>query len=133
MKVAGHCHMRVHVDRETEIARQISADLAPRITRIIAAHHVPVLLHAEVRSLTLTDVWTAREVFICGTGAEVVPVVTVDGRTIGDGQSGPMTERLIAAYDYLVRSTGTPIFSPWCGSTSSWPAGLLPGTRTAET
>jgi len=68
-------------------------------------------LHAEVRPLTLTDVWTAREVFICGTGAEVVPVVTVDGRTIGDGQSGPMTERLIAAYDYLVRSTGTPIYS----------------------
>jgi len=69
-------------------------------------------VHAEVRALSLTDVWTAREVFICGTGAELVPVVAVDGRTIGSGQPGPITERLIVAYDELVRSSGTPIYSP---------------------
>ena len=39
--------VRVHVDRKAEIARQIAADFAPRVTRVVAAHHVPVFLHEE--------------------------------------------------------------------------------------
>jgi branched-chain amino acid aminotransferase len=58
---------------------------------------------------TLFDVWTAREAFICGTAAEVVPVVSVDDRMIGDGKVGAVTGRIIAAYGQLVRSHGTPI------------------------
>jgi len=65
----------------------------------------------EERPMTTFDVWTAREVFVCGTAAEVAPVVTVDGRTIGDGEIGPVTAKLIAAYAELVRTTGTPIRS----------------------
>lgn len=63
----------------------------------------------EVRPFTLFDVWTAREVFICGTMAEIVPVGLVDGRSIGSGAPGPMTTRIASAYAKLVRSTGTPI------------------------
>ena len=51
----------------------------------------------EEKPLTLFDVWTAREVFICGTGAEVVPVVSVDDRTIGAGGVGPVTQRISQA------------------------------------
>jgi branched-chain amino acid aminotransferase len=40
-------------------------------------------IRAEEKPFTLFDVWTAKEAFICGTGAEVVPVVSVDARTIG--------------------------------------------------
>ncbi len=61
------------------------------------------------RPFTLFDVWTAREAFICGTAAEVVPVITVDGRTVGDGAVGPVSGRIIAAYHDLVRAEGTPI------------------------
>jgi branched-chain amino acid aminotransferase len=64
---------------------------------------------AEATPFTLFDVWTAKEAFICGTGAEVVPVLTVDGRTIGDGAIGPITARMVAAYHERVRSEGTPI------------------------
>ena len=53
--------------------------------------------------------WTSREAFICGTGAEVVPVLSVDGRTIGTGGIGPVTGRIVPAYHDLVRSQGTPI------------------------
>ncbi len=63
----------------------------------------------EVRFFNLYEVWTAREVFICGTGAEIVPVLSVDGRPIGTGDIGPITRRFIDAYRQLVRSTGTPI------------------------
>jgi branched-chain amino acid aminotransferase len=66
-------------------------------------------IRAEEKPLTLFDVWTAKEAFICGTGAEVVPVVSVDARTIGNGTVGPVTARIVAAYHQLVRSQGTPI------------------------
>jgi len=64
---------------------------------------------AGERPFTLFDVWTAREAFMCGTLAEIVPIVSVDGRTIGAGAIGPITSRLAEAYSAHVRSTGTPI------------------------
>ena len=66
----------------------------------------------EERPFTLFDVWTAREAFMCGTMAEIVPIASVDGRTIGHSPHhapGPMTSRIATAYDRLVRSTGAPI------------------------
>lgn len=58
---------------------------------------------------TLLSVYGADEVFLTGTGAEVVPVVMVDDRPIGDGLPGPVTVKLIKAYRELVTSTGVPI------------------------
>jgi branched-chain amino acid aminotransferase len=66
-------------------------------------------IRTEERPLTLFDVWTAREAFICGTGAEVVPVLSVDGRTIGSGDIGSVTARIVAGYHELVRSQGRSI------------------------
>jgi len=66
-------------------------------------------IRTKEKPFTLFDVWTAREAFLCGTGAEVVPVLSVDGRTIGGGGIGPVTARIVAAYHQLVRSQGTPI------------------------
>ena len=37
----------VHVDREAEVGRQVAADLVPRVAGVVAAHHVPVLLHEQ--------------------------------------------------------------------------------------
>ena len=50
----------------------------------------------EVREASLTrhDVYIADECFLTGTAAEVIPVVKVDGRTIGDGKPGPITRNL---------------------------------------
>jgi branched-chain amino acid aminotransferase len=66
-------------------------------------------MNVEERRFTLFDLWTAREAFLCGTSAEIVPVASVDGRRIGTGLPGLLTQRLVAAYERLVRSTGTPI------------------------
>ncbi len=59
----------------------------------------------EVREIPLTkhDVYIADECFLTGSAAEVVPVVTVDSRTIGDGVPGPMTQKLMAAFHKLTR------------------------------
>jgi branched-chain amino acid aminotransferase len=66
-------------------------------------------IKAEEKPFTLFDVWTAKEAFICGTAAEVVPVVSVDDRVIGSGRIGGVTGRIMTAYEELVRAQGTSI------------------------
>ena len=60
----------------------------------------------DVRRVALTkhDVYTADEVFLTGTAAEVVPVVTVDSRCIGNGKPGPITCDLKERFQALARS-----------------------------
>jgi len=48
--------------------------------------------------LALHDVYNADECFLTGTAAEIVPVVTVDGRTIADGRPGPLTRLIVAEF-----------------------------------
>jgi len=52
----------------------------------------------RVKDLSLTEVYRADEMFCTGTMGELAAVTTVDGRTIGDGNPGPMTARLSALY-----------------------------------
>jgi branched-chain amino acid aminotransferase len=52
-------------------------------------------------ALTRHDVYIADELFLTGTGAEIVPVVKVDGRTIGPGKPGPITRQLRERYTIL--------------------------------
>jgi branched-chain amino acid aminotransferase len=49
-------------------------------------------------ALAMHDVYNADEAFVTGTGAEVVPAVSADGRTIGDGRPGPITGKLVEAF-----------------------------------
>ena len=60
-------------------------------------------------NVTRYDVFNADECFLTGTGAEVIPVIKVDGRVIGTGQPGPATRSLREKYRALVNSTGEPI------------------------
>lgn len=67
-------------------------------------------LTLEEHPIALFDVYTSDEVFITGTAAELVPVVKVDGKTIGDGKPGPVTKQLMEAFHAFARSTGAPIY-----------------------
>jgi branched-chain amino acid aminotransferase len=57
---------------------------------------------AEQRNFSLTEVYGASEAFVTGTFAGLAPVTEIDGRTIGDGARGPITERLQRLYAELV-------------------------------
>src|SRR4051794_20647976 len=57
---------------------------------------------ARETTFSLTDVYSAAEAFVTGTFAGVVPVRSVDGRTIGEGRRGPVVERLQTLYRELV-------------------------------
>jgi branched-chain amino acid aminotransferase len=63
----------------------------------------------QERSLTRYDIFTADECFLTGTAAEVIPVVSLDQRPIGDGKPGRLTMRLLEAFHELAGSTGTPV------------------------
>ena len=55
------------------------------------------------------DLYTADEVFVTGTAAEVAPITLIDGRTIGTGRPGPITRQLIEAFKTTTKNEGTPI------------------------
>jgi branched-chain amino acid aminotransferase len=57
--------------------------------------------------LTRYDIWCADECFLTGTGAEVIPVVKLDGRVIGTGKPGPITARVLASFRKRVVAEGT--------------------------
>jgi branched-chain amino acid aminotransferase len=61
-------------------------------------------------NLTRYDLFNADECFLTGTGAEVVPVVKIDGRVVGTGKPGPVTESLVAQYHALTKASGEPIY-----------------------
>ncbi len=85
-----------------------SAGALKGITRA-AAMDIAQELGIEVveQNLTRYDVWIADELFLTGTAAEVIPVVEVDGRKIGDGTPGPITGRILEVFRKHVTEDGT--------------------------
>jgi branched-chain amino acid aminotransferase len=61
-------------------------------------------------NLTRYDLFCADECFLCGTGAEIVPVVKIDGRVIGNGKPGTITKKLVEDYHALTNVSGEPIY-----------------------
>jgi len=81
---------------ESGILEGITRDAVIELARAagIAVHELPLTKH---------DVYIADECFLTGTAAELVPVVKVDSRPIGDGQPGPITRGLIERFHKLTR------------------------------
>ena len=80
------------------ITRGVVLDLCRR-------HDIP----CREKDLSLTEVYRADEMFCTGTIGEIAPVLRVDGRTIGAGSPGPLTERLQALFRQCVREEGTAV------------------------
>ena len=62
-------------------------------------------------TLTRYDLFNADECFVTGTGAEIMPVVKIDGRVIGSGKPGPITQQLVKEYHALTQVAGEPIYN----------------------
>jgi branched-chain amino acid aminotransferase len=80
------------------ITRQTVLDLA-------AEHGIA----ASVRDLSLPELYAADEAFCTGTMGEIVGVTRVDGRSIGDGEVGPLTRRIAGLYRAHATAAGTPL------------------------
>lgn len=53
------------------------------------------------RKIDRSELYTADELFYCGTGAQVVPVVEVDKKPVNDGKMGPQTKKILETYDNI--------------------------------
>ena len=60
-------------------------------------------IEAREEMLNRYDLYTAEEMFLCGTGAELAPVRQFDGRPIGTGKPGPVTRDLMRRFRALTR------------------------------
>jgi branched-chain amino acid aminotransferase len=60
--------------------------------------------------LTRYDVFTADECLLTGTAAEVIAAIMLDTRPIGNGKPGALTQRIVARFREITRSTGTAIY-----------------------
>jgi len=81
------------------ITRQVVMELAAETGR-----------KAIESNLTRYDLFNADECFLTGTAAELVPVVKIDGRVIGNGKPGRVTRGLMAQYRALTKVSGEPIY-----------------------
>ena len=70
------------------------------VCEVAEAAGIPVHQHA----FSLTDVYAADEAFVTGTFGGLTPVHTIDGRTIGTGEQGPMTIRLRKLYEAAIEA-----------------------------
>ncbi|BCB76126.1 D-amino acid aminotransferase [Phytohabitans flavus] len=75
------------------------------VLRLAEAAAIP----AAVRDISLTEMYTADEVFCTGTMGEIAGVTEIDGRVIGAGEVGPMTGRIADLYVTHARANGTPV------------------------
>jgi branched-chain amino acid aminotransferase len=69
-------------------------------------------LPTEIRSIDRSELYIADEVFLCGTGVQVSPVVEIDHRPVGSGEVGPVARDISARYFDAVRGR-LPEYRSW--------------------
>ena len=87
------------------ITPSVTDDILEGITRdsIITVAREELGLTVQERAIDRSELFIADEVFFCGTGAQVAPCVSVDGRVVGDGKIGPIARRIGDVYFAIAR------------------------------
>lgn len=96
--------------RDNELLTPHADSCLPGITRrMILAIAAQEGIAAREKNLSLTELYTADEVFTSGTMGELTPVLEADGRRIGDGRPGEITRRLQALHRQYAYRSGEPV------------------------
>jgi branched-chain amino acid aminotransferase len=92
----------------------VTDDILEGVTRRLVMGLIREELNLPVveRSIDRTELYTGDELFLCGTGAQVSPVIEVDHRPIGDGRVGEFTQELQHLYFGAVRGDN-PKYADW--------------------
>jgi branched-chain amino acid aminotransferase len=92
----------------------VTDDILEGITRKLLVKLIHEELGKDVveRSIDRTELYTCEELFLCGTGAQVSPVVEVDRRPVGEGRVGELTLELQSIYFGACRGD-IPKYSDW--------------------
>ncbi len=65
------------------------------------------------RQVGKSELYTCHEVFMSGTAAHITPILEVDHRKVGDGKIGPLTQKLMALYNDVIRGKNKK-YVEWC-------------------
>lgn len=88
----------------TLITSPINSDILEGITRrSILMFGRDAGIPVEEREIDRSELYVADEAFFCGTGAQVVSIGSIDGRDVGNGARGPITEKIQDIFFSLVR------------------------------
>src|SRR5204863_992703 len=68
----------------------------------------------QERQIDRTELYCADEILLCGTGAQIAPVTSVDHRPVGSGQVGPLVSKLQSLYFDVVRGKHAVYSEQWC-------------------
>jgi branched-chain amino acid aminotransferase len=91
----------------------VSDDILEGVTRRAVLELAEVFgIPVQVRSIDRSEIYVADEMFLCGTGVQLSPVVELDHRPVGGGEIGPITKQLQAAYFDAARGRD-PRFAHW--------------------
>jgi branched-chain amino acid aminotransferase len=104
-KIAEASAANLYIVRNgTMITSPITGDILEGITRMSVIQYAGDLgIPVEVREIDRSELYIADEAFLCGTGAQVAVIGTVDGRPVGTGQRGPVTEQIQDIFFSVVR------------------------------
>jgi branched-chain amino acid aminotransferase len=96
------------------ITPPMTDDILEGITRsgLIQLAREEMGIETVQRSIDRSELYGCDEVFLCGTGAQISPVVEIDHRQVGNGEVGPITRQLAALYFDVVRGR-MPAYSDW--------------------
>ncbi len=108
----GMCLMLVHNGKI--ITPSVTSGILESVTRatIIQLAQEQVQVPVIEREVDRTELYTADEAFFCGTGIEVVPIVSIDRLPVGSGNPGAVTRQLMNCYHDVVRGVTTE-YSEW--------------------
>ena len=90
---------KIHTPSRTTILEGITRDAIMVLSQDLGIEVIE-------ESLTRDQLYIADEIFICGTAAEVIPVIEIDFRKIGDGQVGPITKKIQKSFTETIHGKG---------------------------
>ena len=102
------------VINRTLVTSSTTDDILVGVTRntvIELAHELGIPV--KERSIDRTELYAAEEAFCCGTGAQIVPVESIDHRIVGDGKIGNITKQIQELYFNVVKGK-VDKFKKWC-------------------
>ncbi len=99
------------VKNKTVATPSISSSILRGITRDVIIHLLKEMnISVEERDVTVSELFTADEIFGTGTGSGISPVIEINGREVGDSRPGPITDETDIKFKEFITKTGTSVF-----------------------
>ncbi len=110
--VSEGCAWNIFLVKNNRVATSsISSSILRGITRDGVIHLLKEMnIPVEERDITVSELFTADEIFGTGTGSGISPVIEINGRKVGDGRSGSITNEIENKFNEFINETGVSVY-----------------------